>query len=135
MIKKQITNIKCMKFLLLLGVLLIVIILPSDATFERRIVYMLAGGIVTVKVRSEKVIWVDYLALIVLVYLVISFIFPVIMPIREVVYTLLRLGGPYGIVHFLTGEVIGYIFIPKARLENGMKLDEISVSKDKSLKA
>ena len=42
-----------------------------------------------------------------------TFVFPVIMSVKEVVYTFLELGGPYGIVHFLTGEVIGYIFIPR----------------------
>lgn len=113
MIKNQITNIKGIKFLLLLGVFLIVIMLPAGATFVRRMLYMLAGGIFTAKVRSEKVVLIDYLALIVLAYLVISFIFPVIMPVKEVVYTPLELGGPYGIVHFLAGEIIGYIFIPK----------------------
>lgn len=111
--KIQIANIKVIKFLLLLVVFFIVIMLPAGATFVRRILYVLAGGIFTAKVRTENVIWMDYIALIILVYLVMSCIFPVIMPVKEVVYTLLELGGPYGIVHFLTGEVIGYIFIPK----------------------
>ncbi len=113
MIKIQIVNIKVIKVSLLLAVFFIVIMLPAGATFVRRMLYVLAGGIFTAKVRTENVVLIDYMALIILVYLVISFIFPGIMPVKEVVYTLLELGGPYGIVHFLTGEVIGYIFIPK----------------------
>ena len=111
--KIQIANMKGIKFLLILVVFLIVIMLPAGATFVRRMLYVLAGIIFMAKVRTEKVVLLDYLALIVLVYLIISFVFPVIMPVKEVVYTFLELGGPYGIVHFLTGEVIGYIFIPR----------------------
>lgn len=54
MIKNLITNIKGIKFLLLLGVFLIVIILPADATFVRRILYMLAGGYLQQKLEVKK---------------------------------------------------------------------------------
>ena len=52
--KIQIANIKGIKFLLLLVVFLIVIMLPTGATFIRRMLYVLAGIIFMAKVRSKK---------------------------------------------------------------------------------
>ncbi len=109
----KLLNIKQKKFFLMVIILFVIVLLDLEHTLVRRILYTVAGVVLSAKTRTEKVTMMEYASLIGLVYIVISLVFPSIMPVKSFVYKILKLGGLYGILHFIMGELLGYIFIPR----------------------
>lgn len=109
-------HISYYKFAVLLSIIIVICILKEDAAIIRQLLYIAAGIVLAAKVRQEKVTAIEYLALIVLVYLDISFFVP-ILSIKGIIFIILKIGGLYGIIQFLIGILMGYILIPSKILK------------------
>lgn len=103
------------KFFLLLVIIIVICLLKDSAAFVRPLLYVTAGSVSAAKLRQERVRVIEYLALIVLIYLDIAMLFLVIIPVKKVFTTILEIGGLYSIILFLTGALIGYIVIPSSK--------------------
>lgn len=112
-LRKELSNKRVLKDVILLIVFVIMTWLPVSASLLRRFLYILSGCVFMWRIRTEDVTIIEGISLVILVYLIISLIFPVIMPFKKIIFSILEIGGIYGILHFLTGELIAYIFFPK----------------------
>lgn len=114
-------NLSCYKFFLLLIVIIVICLLKEDAALVRTLLYIVAGGVLTAKSRQEKVAGIEYFSLILLLYIDLSIFIPVL-AVRSIVNTILNVGGGlYGILFFLTGALIGYIFLPSSKCQKNFE--------------
>lgn len=104
------------KFFLLLVMIIAVCLLKDSTSFVRPLLYVTAGGVLAAKVRRDKVAFIEYFALVVLIYLDVALLFPVLLPARKAFQTILEIGGLYSIILFITGALIGYIVMPSSRM-------------------
>lgn len=120
-------HISYYKFFLLFIIIIAICLVNEDVAFMRTLLYIIAGCIFTAKSRKEKVTGIEYFSLIALFYIHLSIFIPILMPIRSFVNIILKSGGLYGILVFLTGAMIGYIIIPSSKSESAIHGSEDSL--------
>ncbi len=120
-------HISYYKFFLLFIIIIAICLVKEDVAFMRTLLYIIAGSVFTAKSRKEKVTGIEYFSLMALFYIDLSIFIPILMPIRSFVNIILRIGGLYGILFFLTGTMIGYIIIPSSKSERAIHGSEDSL--------